>query len=42
MAVNITMAVPKTGDYLRNELETRSVSVKADPFYLIENYIGNW
>lgn len=42
MAVNITMAVPKIGDYLGNELETRSVSVRAGPFSLLEKYIGNW
>lgn len=29
------------GDYLRSELESRSVSVRADPFTVPENQIGN-
>lgn len=36
------MAVPKIGDCLINDLESRSVSERADPFSVLENHTGNW
>lgn len=42
MAVDITMPVPKMGDCWRNELESRPVSVRADPFSVLENHTGNF
>jgi len=39
MAVRI--AVHKMGDYLRSELESRSESVRADVFTVLENHTGS-
>lgn len=41
MAINITMAAAKMGEYLSNELEHRSVSVRADPSSVLENHAGS-